>query len=72
MKYTFNQIFKEDDSGRLTPLRPIRIGAATFGSSVTFGPGVSFGGVNIFEYKGLDIDAEEDGEVLVIKGFYKV
>lgn len=70
-RYNFNDIFRENPDGSLTPKRTIRLGAATFGSSVTFGQGVSFGGVNIFQFKGADIAGEEEGGILVIKGFYQ-
>ncbi|MBU0578223.1 hypothetical protein KJ742_06435 [Patescibacteria group bacterium] len=70
-RYNFNDIFRENADGTLTPKRTIQLGAATLGSSVTFGQGVSFGGVNIFQFKGADIAGEEDSGVLVIKGFYQ-
>ena len=72
MKYKFHEIFRENPNGSLTPKITINVGGtATFGSGVTFSPGVSFGGVNFFNYKGLDIEAEEKKGVLVIKGFYQ-
>ena len=70
-RYKFWEIFHENPGGTLTPIKTIRVGPATFGSSVTFGPGVSFGGVNFFDFKGNDIQAEEDNDVLIIKGFYR-
>lgn len=72
MKYKFNEIFRENPDGTLTPKVTINVGGtATFGSGVTFGPGVSFGGVNFFDFKGSDIEAEKKKGVLVIKGFYR-
>lgn len=71
MKYRFDEMFEENVNGALTPKRTVRIGPAVFGTSVTFRPGVSFGGVNIFDFKGFDIEADEENGVLVIKGFYK-
>jgi hypothetical protein len=72
MKYSFDQIFRENKKDKtLTPKVHIKVGPASFGPGVTFGPGVSFGGVNFFDFKGLDIEAEEEDNVLVIKGFYK-
>lgn len=70
-RYKFFEIFRENQDGTLTPTRTIRVGPATFGSSVTFGPGVSFGGINFFDFKGNDIQAEDENGVLVIKGFYR-
>lgn len=70
-RYNFYDIFRENPDGTLTPKRTIRLGAATLGSSITFGPGVSFGGINIFQFKGAAIAGEEENGVLVIKGFYQ-
>jgi len=72
MRYKFNEIFRENPDGTLTPKITINVGGtATFGSGVTFSPGVSFSRVNFFDYRGLDIEAEEKKGVLVIKGFYQ-
>ena len=71
MKYKFNELFRENPDGSLTPRTTIRIKSSTFGSGITFGPGVSFGGINIFDFKGADIKAEDENGVLVIKGFYQ-
>ena len=72
MKYNFNQIFLENPNGTLTPRLTVQIGGAIFGPQVNFGPGVSFGGVNIFDFKGFPIEAEEENGILIIKGFYKL
>lgn len=71
MKYKFDEIFRENSDGSLTPRRTVRIGSATLGPGVTFGPGVSFSGINIFDFKGADIEAEDKVSVLVIRGFYQ-
>lgn len=73
MRYKFDDLFTENPDGSLTPKKTIRIGSATFGSSVTFKPGVIFSGVNIFDFKGCDIEVEEDQatKILSVKGFYK-
>ena len=73
MRYRFDELFTENQDGSLTPKKTIRIGAATFGPSVTFRPGVIFSGVNIFDFKGCAIEAEEDPttNILSVKGFYK-
>ncbi|MBI2551690.1 hypothetical protein HYW17_00105 [Candidatus Uhrbacteria bacterium] len=70
-KFSFNDVFIDNPDNTLTPRRSIRIGAATFGSGITFGPGVAFGGINIFDFKGCDIEADDEADILVIKGFYK-
>lgn len=70
-RWKFHEVFRETINGSLTPERLIRIGGATFGPGVTFSRGVSFGGVDIFQFYGHDIEAEEHGDVLVITGFYR-
>ena len=70
MRYEFNQIFSESADGSLTPRRTIRVGGATFGSNITFRQGVIFSGIDFFQIKGRAIEGDEEGEVLVIKGYY--
>jgi len=72
MIFRFSEIFQENPDNTITPKRNIRIRGAVFGPQVTFGPGVSFGGINIFDFKGFNIEANEEGNVLNITGFYKV
>lgn len=69
-RYEFNQIFKENPNGTLTPTKTIDIRGAVFGSSVTFGPGVAFGGIDIFKLKDHAIEADEENGILIIRGFY--
>lgn len=71
MRYNFNQLFRENPDGSLTPRFNIKIGGVTFGPSITFTKGVSFSGINVFDFKGSDIEVEQEGDVLVIKGFYR-
>lgn len=71
-KIIFSDVFQENADGTITPKRNVQIGAATIGSQITFGKGVSFGGINIFDFKDLPVEADDVGGVLVIKGFYKV
>lgn len=72
MKFRFLEVFQKNQNNTITPKRNIRIRGAIFGPQVTFGPGISFGGVNIFDFIGFDIEADEEGDILNIKGFYKV
>lgn len=70
-RYRFVDIFQENPDGTLTPRKTINVNGMVFSPGVSFGPGVAFGGVNFHEYKNLDIAAEEEEGVLIIKGFYK-
>lgn len=70
-RYKFLEIFSENSDGSLSPKKPININGVTFGQGVSFSPGVSFGGVDFHRYKYLDIAAEDQGGLLIIKGFFK-
>lgn len=70
-RYKFLDIFRENPNGSLSPKRTISVNGITFGSGVAFSPGVAFGGVDFHRFKYLDIAAEEQDGVLVIKGFFK-
>ncbi|MDO8505629.1 MAG: hypothetical protein Q7S48_03565 [bacterium] len=72
MRYRFNEIFKETD-GSISPVQRIRVGGVTIGSELTMRAGVAIGGVDFLQpqFKGHDIEADTDGDVLVIKGIYE-
>lgn len=71
-RYSFDEIFYSLPDGSITPKKRIKVGGIEFGPGVTFGPGVFFAGVDFHKYKNLDIAADEEGETLEIKGFFKV
>jgi len=71
MRYKFDELFKEEPDGRLTPRKIIKLDSVTLSPSITFGKGVSFGGINIFNFKGSDIEVVDIGGTLVVKGFYE-
>jgi hypothetical protein len=66
----FYDVFTKNQDGSLTPKRVVNVNGITFGPGVAFGKGVNLGGVDFFQYEMLDIAAEENNGVLVIKGFY--
>ena len=70
-RYRFLDIFQENPNGSLSPRVRININGIEFGPGVAFSQGVSFGGVDIYQYRNLDIAAVEQNNVLLIKGFYK-
>lgn len=70
MKYNFNEIFKENSDGSISPIKRIRVGGVTLGPGVTMRAGVAFGGVDFYQFKGHQIEADQDGEILVIKAIY--
>ncbi len=71
MRYNFSEIFRENPAGSLTPIRRIRIGGVELGPGVTFSKGTSFGGVDFTLFRGRNIEADQDGEILVIQGIHQ-
>ncbi len=69
-RYDFFTIFQENPDGSLTPRMPTTVNGVTFGQTVSFGPGVSFGGVDFHRYKGKAILGEEKNGVLIVRGFF--
>jgi hypothetical protein len=70
-KYKFDEVFKENSDGSLTPVRSIQVHQTVFGPSASFRKGVAFGGINFHLYKNRDIAAEEKNGTLKIVGFFK-
>jgi len=70
VRFDFWQVFKEERPGVLTPVRLVKIAGAVLGPGVMFTNGVSFGGVNIFDYYGYPVEADEVDGVLIIRAFY--
>ena len=70
MRYNFNEIFRENSDDSISPIKRIRVGGVILGPEVTIGAGVAFGGVNFYQFKGHEIEADQDGEILVLKAIY--
>lgn len=74
MKYKFEEIFKENEDKTLSPKKRIRVGDVIFSPEVKFSDGVSFNGIDIYKFKGHDIEAKinYDGnkDILIITGIY--
>ena len=66
----FYDVFNKNPDGSLIPKRVINVNGIIFGPGVAFRQGVSFGGVDFFQYQMYDIAAEESNGVFIIKGFY--
>lgn len=69
-RINFNAIFRVHDDGSIEPLRPVRIGGVQMGPGVRFGRGVSFGGIELFNFVGRDFSAQEENGVLVLLGIF--
>ncbi len=71
MRLKFSEVFRKKPDGSITPVRAIRIGGVSLGPGVSFSKGVSFAGIDISQYEGFDIEADDEDDVLIIRGFYK-
>ena len=69
-RYDFFTVFQENLDGSLTPRMPITVNGVTFGQTISFRPGVSFGGVDFHRYRGQAILGEESNGVLIVRGFF--
>ena len=70
-KKSFTDIFNINPSGSISPAVKINVNGVIFGPGVTFSGGVSFGGINFHQYMGQDISVDIQGDLYIIKGFYK-
>lgn len=70
-RYRFRDIFQENPDGSLSPRVRINVNGVEFGPGISFGHGVSFGGIDFNQYRNMDIAAEVQNGVLLIRGFYR-
>lgn len=70
IRVNFFQVFRLNQDGSIEPIRTVRIGGAQFGPGVRFGRGVSFGGIDLSQYLGRDLQAEEQEGILIITGIF--
>lgn len=71
MRFTFLEIFQENNDGSLVPKKQLSVNGITFSPGVVFQKGVAFGGIDFHLYKYWDIEAEDKNGVLNITGFYQ-
>jgi hypothetical protein len=72
MKKKFWDVFQQNSNGSISPKKTIKIAGVTLSLGVSFTKGVTFGGIDFFNsnYYGKDLEIEEEGDILVIKGIY--
>ncbi len=70
-KYKFSDVFQEELNGALTPKVRININGTEIGAGTSIGRGTVIGGIDLHQYKYLDIAGEYVGEVFHVKGFFK-
>jgi len=69
MRKQFNELFTIQN-GMVSPKVPIHINGVTMTPGVSFGNGVSFGGVDLTQFVGKDLEVENQNGVYLIKGVY--
>ena len=58
MRIGFYELFAYEN-GMLRPKATLRIGPATLSPGASFSSGVSYGGINLFQYLGKDLEVEK-------------
>lgn len=69
-RVSFDSIFTVNPDGSIEPRQTIRIGGVTMTPGVKFTRGVSFGGIDISQFEGRDLEITTDEGVVVITGIY--
>ena len=72
-RYRFNTVFTiQPGSGFIVTNLRIQVNGVTFESGTTIHPGLTFGGINIYNYIGQDVAGEwnTQSRTLVFRGFY--
>ncbi len=70
-QYPFFDVFNENPDGTLSPKRPINVSGITLAADVSLSPGVEVGGIDFHKFKNFPIAADEQGGILLIRGFYQ-
>lgn len=68
-RVSFWTVFKHED-GMLVTRQNTKVGAVAFGPNVGIGRGVSFGGIDLFQYLGRDLQIERSGDVITVRGIF--
>ena len=69
MRVPFSEVF-DTTGGRIRPKVSVKIGIATMSPSGSMSPSAIVSGVNLGALVGHDLEVEQDGQVLVLKGNY--
>ena len=70
MRVSFHHVFQVNADGSVSPLMAVHVNGVTMRPGVSFSTGVSFGGLDIAAIRGKDLKVEQQGNTVVIKGFY--
>ena len=69
MRKHFDELFT-NQNGMVNPKVTVHINGVSISPGVSFGGGVSIGGVNLTQYIGKYLEVELQNDVYVIKGVY--
>ena len=69
-RVTFDSIFIRYPNGDIEPRQRIRIGGVTLAQGVRFARGFSFGGVDLFQFLGRDLEIQTENDIIVITAIY--
>ena len=69
MKINFSQLFIVQN-GMISPKVQIHLNGVTMSPGLSFGGGVSFGGIDLSQYIGKDFDVIIENEIYYIKGIF--
>lgn len=69
-RVTFNSMFLIEPDGSLVPTQTLRIAGTTLTPEARITRGTFFGGVDLHQYVGNDLEIDVDNETPVIIGIY--
>ncbi len=67
----FDDLFKRNNDGSFSPVKPVQINGVVMGSDVPFKAGTTFGGVDVGAYEGHDMLIDTVKSVVIIRSFFK-
>ena len=71
MRVPYDQVFQSNSNGSVSPRCSVHINGVTMSPGVSFTQGVAFGGLDVVAIRGHDLDIEQQGDVVVIKGYFQ-
>ena len=70
VRMSFDELFRRNAEGMISPRLPVQIGGVTVGPGGASDEGASFGGVDLAQFLGKDLDVEIQDNIHVIKGTF--
>jgi hypothetical protein len=69
-RYSFWDFFKKNINGSLSPKKVFCVNKYILGPGISFERGYTFGGIDFFNYYGMDLKCEKKEGSFHITGFY--